>query len=158
MANDFNIGTVLGRLGSGLGTGIASYQTLGQPDYIFLPRYAGNGLASTTVINNAANKQRQLDQILGAGDYLSSMFGGYKNRLDFGDMKSKLSDIINQPMFNNLTSGRKLNYPLKTEQYKLPQIGDIGGYTVGDYGNEYNKGVYDYSLPTQYNNFKLPWE
>lgn len=60
-------------------------------------------------------------------------------------------------LFNNMFNTQKASYPLKTETYYLPQVGNIGGGTIGNYGNAYNS-FYDYNLPIQQMNFKLPWE
>lgn len=60
-------------------------------------------------------------------------------------------------LFNNIFNTQKASYPLKTETYYLPQVGNIGGGTIGGYGNAYNS-FYNYSLPTQQMNFRLPWE
>ena len=88
-----NVLGTLGKLGTGIGTGISAYQSQRQPNYMFIPRYIGDGLASTTVIDTTKNKKDQLNQILGAGDYLSSLFGQGFNLLGGGFGGNKLSTL-----------------------------------------------------------------
>ena len=98
-------GGTLGRLASGLMTGMASNKSQQQPDYIFMPRYLGNGLASTQVIDRTKNKQNQLNQILGSGDYLSSLFSPMFNL--FGN--SQLSKDISNNSGNNGVVANEIN-------------------------------------------------
>ena len=88
-----NILKTLGRVGTGLGTGLSAMQSQSQPNYMFIPRYMGDGLASTTVIDTTKNKKDQLNQILGSGDYLSSLFGKGFNLLGGGFGGNKLSTL-----------------------------------------------------------------
>lgn len=99
-----NILGTLGRLGSGIGTGVASYQSQKQPNYIPYTRWLGNGLATTGYLNNAANKKNQLDQYVGTGNMLSNLFGqGFSL---FGNGKNNedaLSDVSDNGGYANLS-------------------------------------------------------
>ena len=64
----------IGRLGTGLATGIAAMQAQSKPDYMFTTNWAGNGLARIGTIDNQKNKANDLNRILGSGDYVSSLF------------------------------------------------------------------------------------
>lgn len=64
----------IGRLGTGLATGLASMNTQREPDYLFTTQWLGNGLARTNTIDNKKNKTNNLNRILGSGDYVNSLF------------------------------------------------------------------------------------
>lgn len=68
----------VGKLGTGIGTGIAALQNQQQPDYFLDTQWLGNGLAKSNLRSNKQEKQNMLDQIFGAGNMLGSLFGkGY---------------------------------------------------------------------------------
>jgi hypothetical protein len=84
-----NIMDTLGRLGTGIGTAVSSYQSQNMPDYYFAPRWAGNGLATYQSVDNTSRKKNNLSQAYGAGDYLNSLF---KSRFGGGgDLSDSLS-------------------------------------------------------------------
>lgn len=64
----------IGRLGTGLATGLAAMNTQREPDYLFTTQWLGNGLARTNTIDNKKNKSNDLNRILGSGDYVNSLF------------------------------------------------------------------------------------
>jgi len=66
----------LGRIGIGTGTGLAAMSNESKPDYIMKTQWLGNGLANTGLIDQYNKKQKQLNKILGSGDFLSSLFAG----------------------------------------------------------------------------------
>ena len=67
------LGTV-GKLGSGLLSGLAANETQKQPDYFLDTQWLGNGLAKSNIRSNRQEKQNQLDQMFGAGNMLSQLF------------------------------------------------------------------------------------
>ena len=137
-----------GNYGKDVGVGLMSalQGVFNKPDkYYVSANYMGNGLARTG-IDSVRNPN-----YVNPYDYMnalsSSLYGGNEEK---GDKKPS-------ELFNSLFNTQQATYPLKTTTYNLPQIGNMGGGTIGDYGNAYNS-FYDYSLPTQQTSFKLPWE
>jgi hypothetical protein len=65
----------IGRLGTGLATGLAAMQAQSKPDYMFTSNWAGNGLARIGTIDNQKNKANNLNRVFGSGDYINSLFG-----------------------------------------------------------------------------------
>lgn len=134
-----DIGKTLGRVGTGIGTGVATYQTQMQPDYMFIPRYMGDGLASTTVIDNTRNKQRQLNQMLGTGDYLGSLF----NNQDEYEYQPENQGYGSDSLFNTLgrlsTLGGALGDWAAEQRGKIMPNGKLlfskMFSNVGDFGN-----------------------
>lgn len=66
----------IGRLGTGLATGLAAMQSQRKPDYTFTSNWAGNGLARMGTIDNQRRKANDLNRVFGAGDYINSLFKG----------------------------------------------------------------------------------
>ena len=130
----------------GLVGGADSIQPKGM--YVPMANWQGNGLARTGIQYLVNPNYR--DYASGAR-MLSSIFGNNKNKKS-NDEEIKPSDI-----FSNIFEDYTVSYPLKTTQYQMPKVGDVGGGSVGGYGNAYNS-FYDYSLPVENTNFKLPWE
>ena len=64
----------IGRLGTGLVTGLSAMQAQRKPDYMITTNWAGNGLARMNMIDNQKNKANNLNRILGSGDYINSLF------------------------------------------------------------------------------------
>lgn len=129
-----------------LGGGIYGLANATQDKGWYIPQfqYAGNGLAKNSM-QYFANPD--YTNMYDAAQATSASLSGDK---EIGNKKPST-------LFNNMFNTQKASYPLKTETYYLPQVGNIGGGTIGDYGNAYNS-FYDYNLPTQQMNFKLPWE
>lgn len=123
--------------------------------YIPMSNWAGNGLARTGVQYMANPDYRDYasgGRMLGAG--LSGRNKKQNGGSDtFGSMKERLSTMLGQPIFGN-DSGPQ--YALKTQEYQLPQIGDVGGGSIGGYGDIYNQQ--SYRLPTQDFSFNKFWE
>lgn len=103
-AGGFNFGSLpwstiigtLGKLGSGIGTGVASYQAGNEADYIPYTRWLGNGLAMTGYLNNSQNKQNRLDQAFGAGNMLSSLFSNGFSLFGNGTSNNSLDELPTQ--------------------------------------------------------------
>lgn len=137
-----------GNYGKDVGVGLMSalQDAFNKPgEYYVKTNWRGNGLADTGI------GYMQNPNYINPYDYMnalsSSLYGGNKEKSD-----KKPSEV-----FNSLFNTERAAYPLKTTTYNLPQVGNIGGGTIGDYGNAYNS-FYDYNLPTQQMNFRLPWE
>ena len=113
--------------------------------YIPQFQYAGNGLAKNSM------------QFLANPDYRDYTSGGRALASLFGGDNSNEEGITPSKLFNNLFNTEKASFPLKTTTYNLPQVGNVGGGTIGDYGNAYNS-FYSYNLPTQQTSFKKFWE
>ena len=146
-----------GSYGKDVGVGLLSSlnYALNQPGkYYVKASYRGNGLADTGLGYMANQNYTNPYDMMNA--LTSSMYGGKdKNKsLTFDEMKTRLSDALSQPMFKNLLDRSQASYPLHTQTYQLPQAGNVGGGVIGDYNNSW----YDYNLPVQQTNFKLPWE
>lgn len=90
-----NITNVLGKLGAGIGTGVASYQAGQQPTYIPYTRWLGNGLAMTGIINNAQNRQNLLDQYQGAGQALGNLRGNTFGLFNKDKRSNEFEDDLN---------------------------------------------------------------
>lgn len=89
----------IGRLGTGLGTGIAALQNQRQPDYFLDTQWLGNGLAKSNLRSNKQEKQNMLDQIFGAGNMLGSLFGnGYSL---FGNNNGSLSTNLSSDIYSD---------------------------------------------------------
>ena len=126
-------------------TGLAdATQDRGQYAPIF--NWGGNGLAKGGVQYFAKPNYRDYAS---GGRMLGAALGSYGR--DNEDIKRP------SELFNTLFGGESLKYPLNTTTYQLPTIGNIDFGTVGGVGDSY-KNLYDYSLPTQQINYKLPWE
>ena len=85
----------LGRLGSGVLGGLADYQTSSKmSNYMPQTRWLGNGLATTQLMNNMANKQLEKNNAYGNALMLSSLFGrGFGRRNDTIDtLPRKISE------------------------------------------------------------------
>ena len=149
-----------GSYGKDVGIGLLSSlgYALNQPgQYYVKANYKGNGLADTGLGYMANQNYTNPYDMMNA--LTSSMYGARDKSkpLIFDEMNIRLSDLISKPMFSNLTEKSRQSYPLKTETYNMPTVGDTSFGSVGDYGNAYNSW-YGYNLPTQQNDFKLPWE
>ncbi len=131
-------------LGGGLYGLADTTQSKGQ--YVPMFSWQGNGLARGGIQYLANPDYRNYGD---AAQMISSLFGKNDSRKEGGNSPSQL--------FNNLFNTQSASFPLKTTTYNLPQIGNIGGGTIGDYGNAYNS-FYNYGLPVQQINNKLPWE
>ena len=142
-ANNLSTGNKLIDLISGGLYGLAdATQSKGQ--YVPMFNWQGNGLASGGMQYLANPNYR---------DYASGaqMFGSLFNK------NNDNSIVKPSQLFNSLFNTQKAQYPLKTTTYLLPQVGNVGGGTIGDYGNAYNS-FYDYSLPSQRLNLNKFWE
>lgn len=146
-----------GNYGKDVGVGLLSslnYAVNKPGKYYVKANYKGNGLADTGLgymtNQNYTNPYDMMNALT------SSMYSGKDDSkpLTFGEMKTKLSDALSKPIFSNLLDRSNYSYPLHTESYQLPQIGNIGGNSIG----RYNDTLYDYNLPTQQYDYKLPWE
>ena len=86
----------VGKLGAGLGTGIAALQNQNQPNYILDTQWLGNGLANSSLRSTNKEKQNMLDQIFGAGNMLGNIFGkGYSLfGNNYGNLSTNLSSDI----------------------------------------------------------------
>lgn len=108
----------LGRLGIGIGSGIAGYQAGQQATYIPYTRWLGNGLAQTGYINNSQNRSNQLNQAYGAGRALSSLLGQGYSLFGNNKLSSNLSD---NPTYN------------WDDYYKTNDNYGVIGRTINDY-------------------------
>ena len=89
----------IGRLGTGLGTGIAALQNQNQPNYILDTHWLGNGLANSSLRSTNKEKQNMLDQIFGAGNMLGNIFGkGYSL---FGNNNGNLSTNLSSDIYSD---------------------------------------------------------
>ena len=94
----------LGRLGSGIGTGIATFQSQKQPDYYLDTQWLGNGLARSGFRSNKQDKRNMIDQLFGAGNITSNVFGpGYSL---FGNSR-------NSGSFNTLPTSYNMDYDVQ---------------------------------------------
>lgn len=136
-----------GSYGKDVGVGLMSalQSAFNKPNkYYVSANYMGNGLARTGI------DSIQNPDYANPYDYMNALSSSLYGNKEKSDKKPS-------ELFNSLFNTQQATYPLKTETYYLPQVGNAGGGTIGDYGNAYDS-FYDYSLPTQQMNFKLPWE
>lgn len=136
-----------GSYGKDVGVGLMSalQDAFNKPgEYYVKTNWRGNGLADTGI------GYMQNPNYTNPYDYMNALSSSLYGNKEKGDKKPS-------ELFNNLFNTQQATYPLKTETYYLPQVGNAGGGVIGDYGNAYDS-FYDYSLPTQQMNFKLPWE
>ncbi len=112
--------------------------------YVPMFNWQGNGIAKGGL------------QYLANPDYINMYDAAQATSASLSRDK-EISDKKPSTLFNNIFNTQKASYPLKTETYHLPQVGNIGGGTIGDYGNAYNS-FYDYNLPTQQLSFNKFWE
>lgn len=123
--------------------------------YYVKANYAGNGLANTGL--GYMNNDSYTNPYDAVNALTSALYEGGKDEQDrdtFGSMKERLSTMLGQPLFGN--RGGQKEYALKTQEYQLPQVGNVGGGSIGGYGDIYNQQ--EYRLPTQEYTFNKFWE
>jgi hypothetical protein len=141
-----------GSYGKDVGVGLMSalQNAFNKPNkYYVSANYMGNGLARTGIEGlknpNYVNPYDYMNALT------SSLYGNNKESGFIDSLKQRFQDD-NKPMFQLDTIYK---YPLKTQEYKMPQLGNIGGNVIGG-----TQGAYDnmYTLPTQQLNFNKFWE
>lgn len=141
-------------IGLGIIGGLSS--TFNQPGkYYVKANYAGNGLANTGL--GYMNNDNYVNPYDAVNALTSILYEGGKDEQNgdtFGSMKERLSTMLGQPLFGN--KGGQREYALKTQEYQLPQVGSVGGGSIGGYGDIYNQQ--EYRLPTQEYTFNKFWE
>jgi hypothetical protein len=130
-------------LGGGI-YGLAN-ATQNKGQYVPIFNWQGNGIARGGL------------QYLANPDYTNMYDAAQASSASLSGRDKEADNKKPSELFNSLFNTQQATYPLRTTTYNLPQVGNIGGGTIGDYGNAYNS-FYDYSLPTQQTSFKLPWE
>lgn len=141
-----------GSYGKDVGVGLMSalQNAFNKPTkYYASSNYLGNGLASvgTEAIKNP--------NYVNPYDYMnaltSSLYNNNKNNSFIDSLKQRFQQD-NKPMFQLDTIYK---YPLKTQEYKMPQLGNLGGNVIGS-----TQGAYDnmYTLPAQQLNYNKFWE
>lgn len=121
------ITNVLGKLGAGLGSGISAYQSGQQADYIPYTRWLGNGLATTSYINNTANKQNKLDQAVGSGQILGNFPGDLFGLFNKGTGEKNLTHDLRQVNNQSITTPMA-NSTYGNNNYGLPTTVDYNKY------------------------------
>lgn len=141
-----------GSYGKDVGVGLMSalQNAFNKPNqYYVSANYMGNGLARTGIEGfknpNYVNPYDYMNALT------SSLYGNDKENSLIDSLKQRFQNN-DKPMFQLDTIYK---YPLKTQEYKMPQLGNIGGDVIGG-----TQGAYDdmYSLPTQQINFNKFWE
>lgn len=140
-----------GSYGKDVGVGLMSalQSAFNKPTkYYVSSNYLGNGLA--TVGTESIGNPNYVNPY----DYMNALTSSLYNKKEnnFIDSLKQRFQNDNKPMFQLDTIYK---YPLKTQEYKMPQLGNIGGNTIGG-----TQGVYDnmYTLPTQQLSFNKFWE
>lgn len=147
-----------GSYGKDVGVGLLSglnYAFNKPGKYYVKANWAGNGLANTGLgymeNPNYSNPYDAMNALT------SSMYNGKSQEEEpdtFESMQERLSTMLGQPLFGN--RGNQREYALKTQEYQLPQVGNVGGGSIGGYGDIYNQQ--EYRLPTQEYTFNKFWE
>lgn len=141
-----------GSYGKDVGVGLMSalQNAFNKPNkYYVSANYMGNGLARTGIDSmrnpNYVNPYDYMNALT------SSLYGNNKENSFIDSLKQRFQDD-DKSMFQLDTIYK---YPLKTQEYKMPQLGNIGGNTIGG-----TQGAYDnmYTLPTQQLSFNKFWE
>lgn len=133
-----------------LGGGLYGFNANNQRKGYYLPtfNYMGNGLARSGLqYYSDPNYVNPYDAAQATSSVLNNQkFGNFIDSLKQRFQKD------NNPMFQLDTIYK---YPLKTQEYKMPQLGNMGGNVIGG-----TQGAYDnmYNLPTQQLNFNKFWE
>ena len=133
-----------------LGGGLYGFNANNQKKGYYLPtfNYMGNGLARGGLqYYSNPNYVNPYDAAQATSSALNNQkFGNFIDSLRQRFQKD------NNPMFQLDTIYK---YPLKTQEYKMPQLGNMGGNAIGG-----TQGAYDnmYTLPTQQLNFNKFWE
>ena len=126
VSDGFNLGNLpwdkiintLGRFGSGLGTGIATLQSQNnQPNYYLDTQWLGNGLARSNLKSNQQEKQNRLDQLFGAGNMLSNIFGKGFGLFGNGSLNTNLTGNYNEKPFLNWLQQKQDEYGNQTMSF-----------------------------------------
>lgn len=140
-----------GSYGKDVGVGLMSalQDAFNKPgEYYVKTNWRGNGLADTGI------GYMQNPNYVNPYDYMNALTSSLYNRKEnnFMDSLKQRFQNDNKPMFQLDTIYK---YPLKTQEYKMPQLGNIGGNIIGG-----TQGAYDnmYTLPTQQLSFNKFWE
>lgn len=141
-----------GSYGKDVGVGLMSalQNAFNKPNkYYVSANYMGNGLARTGI--EAIKNPNYVNPYDYMNALTSSLYGGNKDNSFIDSLKQRFQQD-NKPMFQLDTIYK---YPLKTQEYKMPQLGNIGGNVIGG-----TQGAYDnmYTLPTQQLSFNKFWE
>ena len=144
-----------GSYGKDVGVGLLSglnYAFNKPGEYYVKANWSGNGLANTGL--GYMSNPRYTNPYDAMNALTSSLYNGKgKEKKDsFGDMNSRLNAMLGKPMFNDLLQNP---YGLHAEEYNLPQVGNIGGGTIGGW---YQQEPLSYGLPTQNLELNKFWE
>ena len=139
------------RLIDALGGGIygLANATQRKGQYVPMFNWQGNGIARGG-LQYLANPD--YTNMYDTAQAASASFSGDRKGSSIIDSLRQRFQRDNKPMFQLDTIYK---YPLNTQEYKMPQLGNVGGNTIGG-----TQGAYDnmYALPTRQISFKLPWE
>ena len=133
------------------GGGLYGMANATQPKGQYIPMFnwRGNGLAYGGLEFMADPRYKNMYD---AAQTTSAVLNNQGNGGSIIESLKQRFQANNKPMFQLDTIYK---YPLKTQEYKMPQLGNIGGNVVGS-----TQGVYDnmYTLPTQQISFNRFWE
>lgn len=125
--------------------GLTGYADATQDRGWYVPnfQYIGNGLARSDMDFLTNPKYRDYAS---GGKMLGTMLDNEEDNNNngniFGSLRQRLDTMLNKPMFQQETI---YNYPLNTQEYKMPKVGGLGGNTIGGTNEAYNI----YGLPVQ---------
>lgn len=138
-------------IGLGLVSGLSAISNT-PGEYYVDANWRGNGIANSSL--GYLRNNRYYNPYDATNAMTSILYNGKeKEKKDsFGDMNSRLNAMLGKPMFNDLLQNP---YGLHAEEYNLPQVGNIGGGTIGGW---YQQEPLSYGLPTQNLELNKFWE